>query len=197
MTSAINYNNIDEFYPIAGQDNNSQGFRDNFANIKTALSTANSEVSDLQNKAILSATLGENATTIVNDLNGSVISNGKYKQFNGVVYANTISANAPFTVDCNNGPLHEFTLSYGGGSATINFTNWPIDPSDACATIRLHLKSGDASAYTITLAGAEIVLESAFPSPLTVPSNGQNIVVEAWSFSPISRKVFVRYLGLY
>ena len=30
MTSSINPNNIDGTYPIAGQDNDSQGFRDNF-----------------------------------------------------------------------------------------------------------------------------------------------------------------------
>ena len=35
MTSAINPNNIDSAYPVAGQDNDSQGFRDNFTNIKT------------------------------------------------------------------------------------------------------------------------------------------------------------------
>ena len=32
MTSQINPNNIDGAYPVAGQDNNSQGFRDNFTN---------------------------------------------------------------------------------------------------------------------------------------------------------------------
>ena len=30
MASTINTANIDETYPIAGQDNDSQGFRDNF-----------------------------------------------------------------------------------------------------------------------------------------------------------------------
>ena len=34
MTSQINFNNIDGTYPIAGQDNSSQGFRDNFTNTK-------------------------------------------------------------------------------------------------------------------------------------------------------------------
>jgi len=30
MTSAINIDNISGTFPVAGQDNNSQGFRDNF-----------------------------------------------------------------------------------------------------------------------------------------------------------------------
>ena len=37
MASNINANNIDGTFPIAGQDNDSQGFRDNFTNVKTNL----------------------------------------------------------------------------------------------------------------------------------------------------------------
>ena len=50
MTSAINPNNIDGAYPIAGQDNDSQGFRDNFTNIKTNFEYAGAEINDLQSK---------------------------------------------------------------------------------------------------------------------------------------------------
>ena len=32
MTSQINPNNIDAAYPVAGQDNNTAGFRTNFSN---------------------------------------------------------------------------------------------------------------------------------------------------------------------
>ena len=35
MASSINPSNIDGTYPVAGQDNDSQGFRDNFTNVKT------------------------------------------------------------------------------------------------------------------------------------------------------------------
>ena len=48
MTSAINPNDIDGTYPIAGQDNNSQGFRDNFTNTKTNFQYAANEITDLQ-----------------------------------------------------------------------------------------------------------------------------------------------------
>jgi hypothetical protein len=48
MTSAINPTNIDIKYPIAGQDNDTQGFRDNFTIIKTNFSTAATEISTLQ-----------------------------------------------------------------------------------------------------------------------------------------------------
>lgn len=48
MTSAIVSNTIDTAYPIPGRDNDSQGFRDNFSAIKTALQVATNEISALQ-----------------------------------------------------------------------------------------------------------------------------------------------------
>ena len=39
MASNIISSTIDESYPVAGQDNDTQGFRDNFNIIKTAAST--------------------------------------------------------------------------------------------------------------------------------------------------------------
>ena len=52
MASSISVTNIDATYPVAGQDNDSQGFRDNFSQIKTQLTTASTEITSLQaNKA--------------------------------------------------------------------------------------------------------------------------------------------------
>lgn len=48
MASNIDPSNINENYPIAGEDNDTQGFRDNFEFIKTALVTAREEVTSLQ-----------------------------------------------------------------------------------------------------------------------------------------------------
>jgi len=49
MSSNINPNNIDREFPVAGQDNDSQGFRDNFTSIKNNFSFAAAEITDLQN----------------------------------------------------------------------------------------------------------------------------------------------------
>lgn len=48
MASRINITNIDTTYPIAGQDNDTQGFRTNFTNIKNNFVTAASEITQLQ-----------------------------------------------------------------------------------------------------------------------------------------------------
>jgi len=71
MPCNINPNNIDGNYPIAGQDNDSQGFRDNFSNIKTNLAFAKSEIEDLQKNAILKSALV--GSTLNNDLNGNIL----------------------------------------------------------------------------------------------------------------------------
>lgn len=48
MASTINSNNINILYPVAGQDNDTQGFRDNFRNIKNNLTTAAQEITAIQ-----------------------------------------------------------------------------------------------------------------------------------------------------
>ena len=61
MTSAITVTSIDADYPVAGQDNDSQGFRDNFSQIKTQLTTAGSEITALQaNRATTNASTSFN-----------------------------------------------------------------------------------------------------------------------------------------
>ena len=48
MASNIRYAPIDGNYPYAGQNNDTQGFRDNFSTIKNSLQVANEEVTTLQ-----------------------------------------------------------------------------------------------------------------------------------------------------
>jgi hypothetical protein len=52
MASQINPSNIDATYPIAGQDNDTQGFRTNYINIKNNFATAAKEITDIQSNVI-------------------------------------------------------------------------------------------------------------------------------------------------
>ena len=67
MTSAINYSTINKDFPVAGQDNDSVGFRNNFAATQLALQTAHNEITALQTNAVLTADLAAN-TPVVNNL---------------------------------------------------------------------------------------------------------------------------------
>jgi len=61
VASNIKYLDIDEAFPIAGIDNESQGFRDNFKFIKDSLGEAKAEIEDLQD-----TTLKNNAANYAN-----------------------------------------------------------------------------------------------------------------------------------
>ena len=186
MTSAIITTNIDGAFPIAGQDNNSQGFRDNFTNIKTGLNTAKSEITSLQTNT---AKLNDS-----NNFNGNMIENAELNQVYGSV-RNNGTINTTTSIDIENGPLQIYTFA---NNATITFTNWPA--SDLYAKIRLHLKSDANSARTVvfgTEAGGTILKSgdgAAFPSPFVLNSGGTMRVVEAWTYNG-GTTVFLKYLG--
>jgi len=142
MASNINPNNIDGAYPVAGQDNDSQGFRDNFTNTRTNFSYASEEISDLQAKAVLKSAL--TGTTLNNNMNNSILSNAQLlavsapRQALGTVTSATINFNA--------GPY--YTLTLGGATTTVSFTNFPS--AGQVARVRLQVTVNDI-AYTLTL----------------------------------------------
>ena len=82
--SSINTNGINVNYPVPGVNNNSQGFRDNFAAIKTNLNTASTEITDLQNKVVLKQAL--TGTTLNNDMANALISNASTRSFRATMY---------------------------------------------------------------------------------------------------------------
>ena len=58
MASSIVPGNIDGTFPVAGQDNSSQGFRDNFTASKNNFTNAKSEIETLQTyRASLNASI--------------------------------------------------------------------------------------------------------------------------------------------
>lgn len=124
--SNINPQSIDGTYPIAGQDNNSQGFRDNFTNTVNNFTFAAAELTDLQNNALLKAALGSvgQTGTPTNDLNYAYITHAQMK---GTVETKNAIGNitsGSFSVDWATG--HFQTVELVGTSATLAFaSNWP------------------------------------------------------------------------
>jgi len=64
MTSQINYGIINNNFPVPGADNDSNGFRENFLAISTALAVAKTEITQLQTNAIISADLAFDAASM-------------------------------------------------------------------------------------------------------------------------------------
>ena len=145
MASNINPQNIDGAYPVAGQDNDSQGFRDNFTNTRTNFTYAADEISDLQAKAVLKAALV--GSTLNNDMGGSILSNAQVQDISeSRVALGTVSGNQ--TINYAAGSYYTVTTS---GSITLAFSNF----SAAGTTSRVRLQITVAStAHTLTLPSA-------------------------------------------
>lgn len=165
MTSQINTSQIDETYPKAGQDNNSQGFRDNFTYIKDSLVVAASEITDLQNN---SASLADD-----NNFLGNQISNAVTNKLYGLassIGSIPVGAETQLDISLDDGPLQYVTIT---DDMTLTFTDWPTD-TNRFASIRLHLKGDTVSTKTVTLATAgsgELYFEKPFTSEFKLVHN--------------------------
>jgi len=121
MASQINPNNIDGSYPVAGQDNNSQGFRDNFTNTRTNFAFAAAEISDLQSKVVLKQPL---TGTIVanNNMNGTRLIDAQFQDCSAaVVDLQTISG----SVNIDYAAGHYHYNAQMSGNVTLDFLNFP------------------------------------------------------------------------
>lgn len=141
MASNINSSNIDGTYPVAGQDNDSQGFRTNFTNIKNNFTYAKSEIEDLQAKAIVKSALS--GVTINNNMAGTQMTAATIKDFREtVVEHGTISGSV--ALNHASGHYHSITTS---GSVSISFAGFT---ADVLCKIRLEITVTNV-AHTLTL----------------------------------------------
>lgn len=142
MASSINANNIDGTYPIAGQDNDSQGFRDNFTNVKTNFTNAKSEIEDLQSKVVLKSAL--TGTTLDNSGGGAIISDFQVKDMSETRLAKGTTSGT-VTVNYAEGSYQTVTTS---GSISIAFSNFSA--SGTLSKVRLEVTIASV-AHTVTL----------------------------------------------
>ena len=114
MASNIVPGNIDGTYPTAGQDNSSQGFRDNFSAIKNNFTQAKTEIEDLQsNKA------STNANTNFSDY---VVSKATFKDTAETVYPHGTVGSGNVTLDHEKGHYQTLTVT---ADTTFSFQNFP------------------------------------------------------------------------
>jgi hypothetical protein len=142
MTSAINPNNIDGQYPVAGQDNNSQGFRDNFTNTRTNFQFARDEITELQNKAILKTALTGSGNVLNNNMGNAVISNAQLiGQTTTVVTLGNVTASTANIVF----GVGSYQTATTQGNTQLNLTGWPSSGLYAAVTLQLTTESANAN----------------------------------------------------
>ena len=171
MTSNINPNNIDGAYPVAGQDNNSQGFRDNFTNTRTNFSYAAAEITDLQNNAVLKSAL--TGTTLNNNMLGSNLSNAVIQQFGATrVALGTLSGSV--TVNYTAGHYQTVTTN---GAISLNFTNF--------------LAAGVTSLVAVQITVTNVAHTVTFPAAVSVNNTGIQ------GLDPITNTITFAATGVY
>jgi hypothetical protein len=148
MSSNINTIPINGNYPIAGQDNSSQGFRDNFTNIKNNLSIAKIELEDLQNNAILkSALIGD---VLDNNLGDNPLTRAKISDFSEQVFDHP-TGSGEIVIDHENGHYQNITTV---GNITLAFSNFPESGSLGRVRVAIDVTN---TAHTVTLPAAASV----------------------------------------
>ena len=145
MTSQINPNNVDGTYPVAGQPNNTQGFRDNFTNIKTNFSYAETEITALQNNGIFKAALP--GTTLDNNMADNLIYAVKLNDVSHTYVQNTASSGS-ITIDYSAAQYQYVSTT---GSISLSFSNFPVSGSAGIVQIAINVTS---TAHTLTLPAA-------------------------------------------
>ena len=116
MTSNINYLSINENFPVAGEDNDTQTFRDNFDTIRTSLRAGQEEITELQANT---AKTNDNNDFEDNEISRAVFRDVMDRRFD----AGTISIETTeLEIDYENGGYQVFRFS---ADMPIIFSNFP------------------------------------------------------------------------
>lgn len=141
MTSKIT-SNIDGTFPVAGQDNSTQGFRTNFTNTNNNFTYAAEEISDLQNKVILKSALADQE--LDNNMFGAEISNPTLKGVRETIYDFSSVAGV---IGLNFLDASYFTMTLEG-SVILAFNNF-ASTAGTSVKIKVQFNIPNAS-YTVT-----------------------------------------------
>jgi hypothetical protein len=218
MTSAINYLSINENFPVAGQDNDTQVFRDNFDTIKESLRVAGVEVTDLQNNTggIVVTDLLDGELSIGSDFGlrkiaNAVLSNPRLQTNDGRGESPILLG--PLTIDAKSGGYQIYTM---GATLSVDFLNFAGDPRNvpteatstslSKVTVEFYSDLTASDEYTITFSlsgsgatqfkknGAGMTtVGNDFTITLTSASATDPIIIEFWRHDLDT--IYVRYLG--
>ena len=202
MTSNINYLSINENFPVAGQDNDTQVFRDNFDTIKTNFRYAKEDIESLQNNTGgLNCT--ENGSGTGSDFgkrtveNALLIKTAYQFQDKGIVSAATID------IDWEGGSYQKFVISSDKNMSFSNFAEPDDDVTNKRAGNAIIELECDSVDRTITFLSTEstTIRKSGFPSTvsgdLVLTSDDQGpipVLIEVWQHT-VGGDVLIKYIG--
>jgi hypothetical protein len=150
-STVTNYSNqINVNFPVAGEDNDSQGFRSNFSRIQNAFLSASKELTTLQAESV--------SLTDQNDFGNNIIQRaalqGGSEVVNDAGYFD--GTTGTITVNYAEGSYQQFSVDPGEYVFTID--NWP--PSGKLGTIRLEITPTSTSTSTVSFGGPVTFLDT-------------------------------------
>lgn len=193
------WTDIDQDFPVAGQDNESQGFRDNFSATKEALEACETEIITLQD------------TTVKLDVRNSFGAESTLEAVKLVGHAEQTFRPGQAIVNSTGQELSYETGSYHslilgnapGDSVTLDITGFPIPAGTEdgrFARIRVDAILGQSITTPKTLnfanSNGDIYYDGQWPETLTVTSQTNPVAVEFWSYDG-GVNIYAKYLGVF
>lgn len=184
--STVEFQNIDEEFPIAGQDNDSQGFRDNFAIIKEALQNSSIELTDL-----LTYTARKDQA---NDFNGETLQNASLLNVSEDAY-NTDTLQTDTNIEWTDGSYQNVTI--GIEEITLILGEWP--ENGKLGKMRLVLRTNSNLQRVINLQAANtgtIRVSPNWPAGglKTTANIATPVIIDVWT-SDGGSTIFAEYIG--
>lgn len=183
---------INEQFPVAGVDNESQGFRDNFSAIKDTLIQAKDDIENLQESRL-------DISSPDTNLSGNTISDVNLK---GASFEFNAGGNltASQNVSYGSGSYHVYTLAKvspsSGSPIQLTLSDFPA--AGKLAVIRIHLYGNGVEqffSFNSELVG-DFYKDPTWPATLSVTSATLPKIFEFWTYDG-GANVFGRYLGAF
>jgi hypothetical protein len=190
MASNINTTNIDAAYPVAGQDNDSQGFRDNFSTIRSNFVASKTEIEALQSTTAQGITYSSDNN--LNDFNATVIQDASLQSVTQEV--NVIAGvNSQTDINFTNGHYQAVTVT---ADVTLRFALWPANLKYGKIRIALTASGGDNNHRVTwtTEAGGSIKYGPGYPTNLDIDSANDPYMVDVFTVDG-GQTVFIEYIG--
>jgi hypothetical protein len=194
--SDINFISINENFPVAGEDNDTQVFRDNFDSIKAALSTAKTEITDLQDN---SARTDQDSNFNYNILSSVTLQDTYLKKKN---YGSNITATEQ-EISYKEASYHIIKFASDCSLSLIEFPTANTFPGEISQLSKLTLELyGDGTKRKLSFAtsGTTVKKKNGFPQltesgnhDLEVTALTNPVIVEVWQHS--NDIIFLKYVG--
>jgi len=193
MASNINTTDIDTEFPVPGQDNDSQGFRDNFATILENFTEAKSEIETLQSDTVK---LNADNTFLLNeDDNPALLINANFKSHSLTQYSDPGGdLSGSKTISYDEGEYQVYNLSTDT-EINIDASAWPN--TGRYAKLTLHLTATTSSVLSFN-SGLNIKVDNQSGSwsneTITINSDTNPDIIELWTYQG-GNTIYAKHLG--